>query len=142
MTMINDGEGFSIGKVGNKAVVDPLLMSGIDAESFRPCQLGWWKRLDIMLPDGNGDFIECPEKIAQLDMYELQGIELAEQFQEAVNRAAGLAVNLACYHAIHNDRCAVIRLRTGVEEMIEAAKAADALIREQFPEQYLDATAE
>ena len=142
MTMINDGEGFSIGKVGNKAVVDPLPMSGIDPEGFRPCQLGWWKRLDIMRPDDNGDFIECPELIAQLDIYDLQGIELAEQFQEAVNQAAGLAVNLAYCYVVHNDRCAVIELRTGVEEMIEAAKAADALIREQFPKLYLDATSE
>lgn len=149
MTLINDGAGNTLGKVGDRIISNPLPLSGVEPGSFKPCKFSWLhltqsaKRdaSDDLLEDDDGSLSLDEEWLASLDTYQMGGVDLIIRFEEAVNLAAELAVNLGYYYAVHDD-VSLPDLISGVQAMQDAAKAAEQRLKDVFPAAYEEATGE
>ena len=143
MTLINDGAGNTLGSMGDKIIMNPLPLSGVEPGSFKPCVFAWLHLLrfakrdpdNSYLEDEHGELILDEERLARLDSYQMAGLDLIKRFQAALNIAAELGINLGYCYAVHDD-ITLSDLLCGVEEMREAADAAEKHLREVFPSEY------
>jgi hypothetical protein len=143
MTLISDGQGNTLGKVGSKIIRNPLPVAAVTPGTVRPCMLSMWglgryakRNSDYnFLENEDGMLVLDGELLAQLDTYTIAGIELIQEFEKTLNRVSELAVNMAYYNAIHGEISA-IELLSGIEEMRNAALKSEEIIRDDFPSEY------
>ncbi|MCT0218229.1 hypothetical protein KQ304_04310 [Synechococcus sp. CS-1329] len=139
MTFLTDSQVNSLSKSGDTTEKDLSPVSKVKEDSFRPCRLSEGELRRYIKHDCesgiHGDdgemFIYEDYVMEAYDGYFFAGIDLMLEFEEALNRVADLAVQMAYHNAVHGNTPILGEL-SGVEEMSNAAMKAEEYIRERL----------
>ena len=139
MTFLTDSQVKSLSKIGNKTQKDLSPVAKVKQDSFRPCSFSEVELSLYFKPDSesgiHGDdvkmFIFEDYVFEAYDGYFFGAIEIMFEFENALNRVADLAVQMAYHNAVHGNT-PIPGLLSGVKEMSIVAIKTEEYIRERL----------
>jgi hypothetical protein len=134
MSIIRDTDGTIYAKINDSMARNPLSISSIEKGSFTPCRFGQdVEFLNVTCCDDEGNLQINNERVASLSYYDLEALEMAKEFESALNRLAEISLYLAHYSSCWTGLMG-IELMSGVEEIQKTVNAVSERIFEIFPE--------
>jgi hypothetical protein len=139
MTFLNDSQENSLNKIGDKTEMDLSPVAKVKEDSFRPSRFSERELSPYLKPDCEFGIHKDDAKMLifedyvyeTYDVYFFGAIEIMFEFENALNRVAELAVQMAYHNAVHGNT-PILEQLSGVEEMSIAAMKTEEYIRERL----------